>query len=54
MWRNDGVGVSLIGNDGYPGGHNAPGTGVGAVDIHGHDDYLVLLPILYRLLARTR
>lgn len=37
--RNAGVVVPLINNDAYPGGHNAPGTGKGAVDIYGHDSY---------------
>ncbi|KAJ5819519.1 Glycoside hydrolase family 35 [Penicillium riverlandense] len=37
--RNAGIVVPLISNDAYPGGHNAPGSGVGAVDIYGHDSY---------------
>jgi hypothetical protein len=39
--RRAGVDVPLISNDAYAGGHNAPGTGVGAVDIYvrmAHDD----------------
>jgi len=32
--RKAGVVVPLINNDAYPGGHNAPGTGVGQVDIY--------------------
>jgi Glycosyl hydrolases family 35 len=37
--RNAGIVVPLINNDASPDGHNAPGTGVGAVDIYGHDNY---------------
>ncbi|KAK1655965.1 family 35 glycosyl hydrolase [Colletotrichum phormii] len=37
--RKAGVVVPLISNDARPAGHNAPGTGVGAVDIYGHDGY---------------
>ncbi|KAF3021271.1 hypothetical protein E8E15_006457 [Penicillium rubens] len=34
-----GIVVPIISNDAYAGGHNAPGTGEGAVDIYGHDNY---------------
>ncbi|KAK8046304.1 putative beta-galactosidase A [Apiospora saccharicola] len=34
-----GVVVPFISNDAAPLGHNAPGTGVGEVDIYGHDGY---------------
>jgi beta-galactosidase len=37
--RNAGIVVPLISNDAYPGGHNVPGSGLGAVDIYGHDSY---------------
>ncbi|KAL5364672.1 glycoside hydrolase superfamily [Aspergillus floccosus] len=37
--RDAGVVVPMISNDAWPGGHNAPGTGVGEVDIYGHDNY---------------
>ncbi|KAJ6094034.1 hypothetical protein N7467_002879 [Penicillium canescens] len=37
--RNAGVVVPLISNDAWAGGHNAPSTGKGAVDIYGHDSY---------------
>ncbi|KAL4895785.1 glycoside hydrolase superfamily [Aspergillus ambiguus] len=37
--RNAGILVPMISNDAYTGGHNAPGTGVGEVDIYGHDSY---------------
>ncbi|KAI1324310.1 glycoside hydrolase family 35 protein [Xylariaceae sp. FL0255] len=37
--RKAGIVVPLISNDAAPDGHNAPGTGVGAVDIYGHDGY---------------
>ncbi|KAI2686525.1 CAZyme family GH35 [Penicillium roqueforti] len=37
--RNAGIVVPLISNDASAGGHNAPGTGEGAVDIYGHDSY---------------
>ncbi|KAJ5167175.1 beta-galactosidase A [Penicillium canariense] len=37
--RNAGVVVPFISNDASAGGHNAPGTGAGAVDIYGHDSY---------------
>ncbi|KAL4970537.1 glycoside hydrolase family 35 protein [Aspergillus stella-maris] len=37
--RRAGVVVPTISNDAYPGGHNAPGTGKGEVDIYGHDNY---------------
>lgn len=37
--RKAGVVIPLMNNDASPEGHNAPGTGVGAVDIYGHDSY---------------
>ncbi|KAI5921866.1 beta-galactosidase precursor [Camillea tinctor] len=37
--RKAGIVVPLISNDAAPLGHNAPGTGKGAVDIYGHDAY---------------
>ncbi|KAK2768275.1 hypothetical protein FQN54_000128 [Arachnomyces sp. PD_36] len=37
--RNAGIVVPVISNDASPDGHNAPGTGVGEVDIYGHDNY---------------
>jgi len=37
--RKAGIVVPLISNDAWGGGHNAPGTGEGAVDIYGHDSY---------------
>ncbi|KAK8111988.1 putative beta-galactosidase A [Apiospora kogelbergensis] len=37
--RDAGVVVPFISNDAAPLGHNAPGTGLGAVDIYGHDGY---------------
>ncbi|KAJ5247363.1 CAZyme family GH35 [Penicillium chermesinum] len=37
--RNAGIVIPLISNDAAPEGHEAPGTGVGAVDIYGHDGY---------------
>jgi hypothetical protein len=37
--RNAGIVVPLISNDAWGAGHNAPGTGEGAVDIYGHDSY---------------
>ncbi|KAJ5682629.1 Glycoside hydrolase family 35 [Penicillium macrosclerotiorum] len=37
--RNAGVVVPFISNDAGAEGHNAPGTGTGAVDIYGHDSY---------------
>lgn len=39
--RDAGIDVPFISNDASPRGHNAPGTGVGAVDIYGHDNYPV-------------
>ena len=38
--RKAGIVVPMINNDPGPGGDNAPGTGVGAADIYGHDAYL--------------
>ena len=37
--RDAGVVVPFISNDAYNGGHNVPGSGLGAVDIYGHDGY---------------
>ncbi|KAH8799443.1 glycoside hydrolase family 35 protein [Xylogone sp. PMI_703] len=37
--RKAGIVVPFVSNDGSPWGHNAPGTGKGAVDIYGHDGY---------------
>lgn len=37
--RKAGIVVPLMSNDAFPGGHNAPGTGTGEVDIYGHDGY---------------
>lgn len=37
--RDNGIVVPFINNDPSPSGYNAPGTGVGAVDIYGHDYY---------------
>ncbi|KAI1105624.1 glycoside hydrolase family 35 protein [Jackrogersella minutella] len=37
--RDAGIVVPLISNDASPYGYNAPGTGVGEVDIYGHDGY---------------
>ncbi|KAL4977048.1 putative beta-galactosidase A [Aspergillus desertorum] len=37
--RRAGIVVPTINNDAWPGGHNAPGTGKGEVDIYGHDNY---------------
>ncbi|KAI1501878.1 beta-galactosidase precursor [Biscogniauxia marginata] len=37
--RRAGIVVPLISNDAAPLGHNAPGTGLGEVDIYGHDAY---------------
>ncbi|KAL3431795.1 putative beta-galactosidase A [Aspergillus tetrazonus] len=37
--RRAGIVVPTISNDAWPGGHNAPGTGKGEVDIYGHDNY---------------
>ncbi|KAF5016097.1 hypothetical protein F66182_12330, partial [Fusarium sp. NRRL 66182] len=37
--RNAGVIIPFISNDAGAEGHNAPGSGVGAVDIYGHDSY---------------
>ena len=37
--RRAGIVVPMINNDVNPDGHNAPGTGVGEVDIYGHDSY---------------
>lgn len=40
--RKAGIVVPLINNDAGPGGHNAPGTGLGEVDI-----YVSLTPLTY-------
>lgn len=37
--RAAGIVVPFINNDAAPDGHDAPGSGVGAVDIYGHDSY---------------
>ncbi|KAK1985896.1 family 35 glycosyl hydrolase [Colletotrichum cereale] len=37
--RKAGIVVPLINNDASPARNNAPGTGVGAADIYGHDSY---------------
>jgi beta-galactosidase GanA len=37
--RKAGIVVPFVSNDAYHGGHNAPGTGQGEVDIYGHDGY---------------
>jgi len=37
QYRYAGIVVPFISNDAYPGGHFAPSTGIGAVDIYGHD-----------------
>ncbi|KAI0010903.1 glycoside hydrolase family 35 protein [Xylariaceae sp. FL0662B] len=39
--RNAGIVVPFISNDAVPLGRNAPGTGLGEVDIYGHDAYPV-------------
>lgn len=38
-FRNAGVVVPTISNDGYAYGNFAPGTGLGSVDIYGYDSY---------------
>ena len=38
-FRDAGIVVPFVSNDAIPEGHNAPGTGLGAVDIYGHDGY---------------
>ncbi|KAK1971986.1 family 35 glycosyl hydrolase [Colletotrichum sublineola] len=37
--RKAGIVIPLVNNDARPAGNNAPGTGIGAVDIYGHDSY---------------
>lgn len=37
--RAAGVVIPFINNDAAADGHDAPGSGVGAVDIYGHDSY---------------
>ena len=39
QYRDAGIVVPLISNDDLPKGYFAPGTGLGAVDIYGHDRY---------------
>jgi beta-galactosidase len=39
LYRKSGVLIPFIFNDAVPLGNFAPGTGVGAVDIYGFDDY---------------
>ena len=38
--RDAGIVVPMINNDQSPNGDDAPGSGLGAVDIYGHDAYL--------------
>ena len=38
-YRNAGIVMPFISNDGYSYGNFAPGTGLGAVDIYGFDSY---------------
>lgn len=40
-FRDAGVVVPFLSNDGFDYGNFAPGTGLGAVDIYGHDSYPV-------------
>jgi hypothetical protein len=46
--RDAGVVVPMISNDQAPRGNSAPGSGLGAVDIYGHDAYLYVfkLPVV--------
>jgi beta-galactosidase len=37
--RKAGIVVPFINNDAWSAGHNAPGTGVGQVDVYGHNSY---------------
>ncbi|KAI0020857.1 glycoside hydrolase family 35 protein [Xylariomycetidae sp. FL0641] len=37
--KDQGIVVPIISNDASPDGHNAPGTGLGEVEIYGHDSY---------------
>jgi hypothetical protein len=37
--RDAGIVVPMISNDAHPNGYNAPGTGLGEVDIYGYDAY---------------
>lgn len=37
--HNAGIVVPMISNDAGADGNNVPGSGVGAADIYGHDDY---------------
>ena len=38
-FRQAGIVMPLVNNDGFDYGNFAPGTGVGQVDIYGHDSY---------------
>lgn len=44
--RKAGIVVPMISNDASPSGHNVPESGIGAVDVYGHDSYpyVSLLP----------
>lgn len=48
QYRHAGIVVPFINNDAYPGGHFAPGTGIGAVDVYGHDVRWFLDPPMIR------
>ncbi|KAI1360357.1 glycoside hydrolase superfamily [Xylaria arbuscula] len=39
MWREAGIDVPFIANDALPLGNYAPGSGIGAADIYGYDNY---------------
>lgn len=39
QYRDNGILVPFISNDARPQGYQAPGTGIGSVDIYGHDAY---------------
>ena len=39
QYRQAGIVIPIISNDAGPEGHEAPGTGLGSVDIYGHDSY---------------
>lgn len=39
LYRDNGIVVPFVSNDASPNGNFAPGTGLGAVDIYGHDGY---------------
>lgn len=55
QYRAAGIVIPLVNNDAAPDGHEAPGTGLGSVDIYGHDSYplgvrfLTPLAVLRRL-----